>query len=344
MRIFIKNMVKNIFFYLFLFCLIIQIILLYGYFKSNSIITTYYDSYNDVGYEVYLKDNDYFNKKTMEMDKQYIVKLIDFIKIKYKFKYSFSSKISYTYKTKIISKIIVKNTNTEKNLYELEEVNYENSETVKKKKNQVISRDVDIDFNKYNDLVKKFADEYNLKSSNSVLQIDVVVDIVGVKNTISQNFKDSMKIKYTLPLNEETIDIRTEYISNNNDVSYFIYGKSNNNSGLFVILIIVDLIVMLIALYKLFGNYIKLLFVVDTNKNEESYKIMRKYGDFIHEVSAFNFNLYKEKIKVLSFEPLLDIKDTINNPIFMKKGKKVTYFFILQQSKIYIYSCKNICK
>ena len=338
MKKFIKGLLKNKFFYLVFVCLIIFIILLSNYMKNNSTITTFYDTNYDVGYDVYIKDSDYFNTNVLGMERQYISRLIDHIKIKSNIKYSFSSKSSFSYVCDIKSKVTVKNTNTEKNLLEFEETNSTNKDTINKSKSYVINNDIDIDFNKYNDLVKSFVSEYNLKNSSSTLEVVVQVKLNGLEKSNSENFRDSMKIKYIIPLNEETIDIKTEYVSNNNDLSYFIYRNDDIDGNNIVLFLIIDFILMVSCLFMLFKDYIFIAISKIKVTQSETDKILKKYGTFIHEVDNFNINKYSEKIYLKSFDSLLDLKDTTNNSIFIKRGRKYNYFFILQQNRLYIYT------
>lgn len=342
MKSFIKKLLKNKYFYFLLACLAFFAIMFSYSLKEVPIVTVSYDSKYNTSYDVYIYDSEFYNTNVLGMERQYIARLIDYIKIKNIVNYKFSSKIFFSYVTDISSKVTVKNTNTEKNLLELEEENYHVNEKVDSKKSKSLDNEVNIDFNKYNDLVKRFVEEYNLKSTSSTLEVTIKVKLNGNKNSISENFKDSMVIKYIMPLNEETIDIKTEYISNNNDINYFTYSNISEEKNNYIVLLTIDLFLIIFIVYKLFGDTFNNLFKkLSTNEEKlESIKILKKYGAFINEVKTFNFNKYKDKITLLSFEALLDIKDTSNCSIFMKRGRNNVYFFILQQNRLFIYTTK----
>ncbi|MDO4996373.1 MAG: DUF5305 family protein [Bacilli bacterium] len=342
MKSFVIKLLKNKYFYFLFVCLVVFYILFLYSLKKVPIVTTTFNTNYNIGYDVYIVDNEFFDTNVLGMEKQYITKLIDYIKVKSDIEYKFSSKISFSYVTDITSKVTVKNTNTEKNLLEYSEKNYHFDEKIDLMDNKTINNCVDIDFKKYNEMVKNFVGEFNLKNVSSTLEIVVYVKMTGNKGTISEKFNDSMKIKYIIPLNEDTVDIKTEYISNNNDLNYFSYQVKDVNENKYILLLIVDLFLIAFFNYKLFGDDIKTIIkkLSLSGEREESNRIMKKYGAFIHEVKSFNFNKYSEKINLLTFEALLDIKDSSGGIIMMKKGKSNIYFFILQGNSLFIYISK----
>ena len=342
MKSFVIKLLKNKYFYFLFVCLVVFCILFSYSLKKVPIVTTTFNTNHNIGYDVYIVDNEFFDTNVLGMEKQYITRLIDHITIKSNIKYNFSSKISFGYTSDVTSNIIVKNKSTEKNVFEYTEKNYHVNENVKSVDIKDINNDVDIDFNKYNEIVRRFVSEYNLKNFSSNLEIIVSIKSNGIKGTISENFNDSMKVKYILPLNEETTDVTTEYVSNNNDLNYFSYVVESKDNNRQILLLIIDLFFILFFCYKLFGDNIKIIINKMPLKQEklESTKIYKKYEPFIHEVKSFNFNNYAEKIKLLSFDALIDIKDSSGGIIMMKKTKNNVYFFTLQQNRLFIYTTR----
>ena len=150
----------------------------YTYSSLNKVKYVNYIENSDVDYKVYLKDNMFYSEKYLEKDDQYISDLIDYITAKFHYKLSLQKEeISYKYSYRIEANVVVKDKTTYKNLYKYDEVLVSTVEKTSSKQTTEIIEDVNINYNKYNDLIKDFIHTYDIDNVNSTLSVNLYVDI-----------------------------------------------------------------------------------------------------------------------------------------------------------------------
>lgn len=304
--------------------------------KNNEIKNIVYTENSDLDYKVYLKENDFFEKEYLEKDNQYIASLIDHIEADFWYELEASEKgLDFTYIYKIIAEVNVEEKTSSNSLYEFSE---ELIKETKKKANTdsklIIKEHINIDYNKYNDIINKFVEIYDLDNSNATLAINMYVDIQDSTNQDNEVNKTPV-ISLNIPLTTKTIGIDIESNSvNENDIN--VCKTIKNEKFLFgaVIFLLIDIYLI-----------IKLIIFIKDTKDEKSIynmrlrKILSNYGSYIQKVkNEFEFDGY-QILEIKSFEDLLQIREVINKPIFMveKSLAMETYFFITCENYICIY-------
>lgn len=299
-----------------------------------------YTENSNLAYKVYLKENDFFDEKYLKEGNQYIANLIDYIEgaFRYELATKTDENIDYNYSYKIEATVVVKDKGNQKVLYEFGEdlIEYEENTTNTKEK-LILKETIKIDYNKYNDIIKRFVDIYDLDDSNAVLTVNMYVNVFDETGQ-SIGKKDTPAMFMTIPLSKETMTIDMESNSvNENEI--FIANNINNNKMLFgaIFLILIDI-----------GLIVKLvIFIKDTKDEKAVYnmrlrKIMSNYGSYIQKLNnEFDFEGY-QILEIKSFEDLLQIKETLSKPILVteKELAMETYFFVQNDSTCYIYELK----
>ena len=101
-------------------------------------------------------------------------------------------------------------------------------------------------------------------------------------------------------------------------------------------------------IFYVLGNEYRLKIIKDTKDENSVYKmrlrkIMSNYGSYIQTMSSdFDFKNY-QMLKIENFNDMLEIRDTIRQPILMKENDNKTgaYFLIPSNTKIlYVYRLK----
>ena len=309
------------------------------YKEDNKTVYVYYSANNNIEYEVYLKDNKYFDKNYLSSNKQYVVDILDYIEVKYNAIYKYSQKTTANYQYEIFATANIINNKNDKVLYEIKEELFK-SDIEKIKKNYLISiqKKFKIDYTKYNDKIRSFVTDYELKDIKTNLAVNIVLKINGNKN-----YNDNANITINMPLNETTFDLTSTVEDVDKNKNYYSYKLNGKYNVFYIIIIITCIILLFVIIYKSFFdkiiNIIK--FNLKSNNKKEINKINKQYGPFIHKLERFNLNLYNKKIKIENIDDLIDIKDTINKPIFMKETKTtINYFIIDNNDLLYIYSIK----
>lgn len=307
------------------------------YSKRNEVYEVKYDEKSDLSYEVVLKENDYYEDTSMQENNQYIASLIDHIDANFNYDLDVKEDLNYNYKYKIVSDVNVIDNSTNRSIYTysedtLNEVTGESNGVLN------INENINIDYNKYNDKISQFVKVYNLSNVTSKLTLKMYVGID--ENLENLNKVDNPVITLDIPLTTNTIAIDVNYDLIENVDGLITLKPSYENSKMWFKFAIISLVFGL----GLIGMLIK--YIIDNRTEEDRYngelrKILSNYGSYISKVEdEFNMDGY-QILKVANFIDLLEIRDTIHNPIIMMENKEqcVTCFIIPTSNNIlYFYS------
>ena len=338
---------------IFLYSFVIILLSILFVFSITSYITKSkkeyikYREFSDIDYKVFLKDNDFFDKKYAEEEKQYIASLIDYISATFKYNIDIEKEnIDIKYSYMIDAKVDVKDKKTSKSLYSFTEV-LSNNEIKKSygNKNISISKNINIDYNKYNELIKSFISSYSLNDINSTLTVSMHINTVGTcQDLVTDHNKDSV-ISLVIPLTTKTmaIDISDDLVRATDNI---LICKTNSNPYGYIFLSIAFLITDIFAIVGLY-NYI-----VRTRTSRDIYeielkKILSNYHSYIQKVNSdFDIQGY-QMLAVNTFTDMLEIRDTLQQPILMveNKTKNGVHFIIPSNTKLlYVYTLKEETK
>lgn len=319
---------------------IISIVLTIWYNKSNKIEYISYNESKSVDYKVYLKENEFFNEEYLSTEKKYIASLIkniqadfkydlDILEGKYDYKYSYNIDAEVNVLDKNDKRIIYTDTTT---LLEKKGLSTEENNGIK------INQNIEIDYNKYNDLINKFINVYELNDAESTLLINLNVKFAKTEQEL-ENAKNTEIATLQIPLTTKTVGI--ELIKNTqNGLQSNLLIKTENGKifliALAILIMIIDLVYAIIVIR----------FYLNTRTDQNIFegklsRIIHTYKGYIQKVDSeeLNFGEY-QSVYVDSFSDLLEIRDTLQEPILMIENKTNTevHFLIPSQTKIiYIY-------
>lgn len=312
------------------------------YFNKSKKQYINYNEKSNVDYNVFLKDNDFFKDKYLGKGNQYIASLIDYINVNFNYKISLEeSNVKYKYSYRIESDVVVKEKDTNNNLYTNNKVLLTKEEKTTDTKELNINEKINVDYNYYNDIIKDFVNIYGLDNTESTLTVSMYINTIGTCENIEDSKEKESVVSIVIPLTTKTvaIDISDNLIDENN----ILLCKNNNlNSIPFIILGILFLICdiyLIIFVIK---------YVIKTRTAENIYerelkKILNNYSSYIQSLgNDFDFKNY-QVLKVNTFTDMLEIRDTIKQPILMKENNDKTgaYFVIPSSTKIlYVYRLK----
>lgn len=313
------------------------------YIDNNKVQYVKYNENSDVEYNVNLKDNTFYNNKSIGKNYQYISELINYIQAN--FKYNLETEINdfqYKYSYRIEANVEVKDKNTKRNIYEYKETLIPAKEFTTDKTKLTINEFVTINYNKYNDLILDFVNTYKLDQFDSMLKVNLIVDVLGSCEDFEQIEKNESITSLEIPLTNKTIaiDITDNLIDNNDKI--MICNNTNNYNFVFMLLTIVSALLDFLFIFRL------IIFIRNTRSAKTLYeielkKILNNYRSYIQKVnSRFNLTGY-QSLRVDNFTDMLEIRDTTNQPILLvENGSKSGAFFIIPTSTkiLYIYSIK----
>ena len=311
------------------------------YFNEGKTKYVHYNEYSDIDYQVFLKENQFFNNDFLTNKNSYVASLINYLTAKFKYNLTLDKEnVDYHYSYRIEAETIVKEKDMDKPLYH-------SSDILLKEKNKKgnlnkinIQEDIKIDYNHYNQITKTFIQTYGLDNTESILNINMYVDIINSCDDLEQTPNKESVITLSIPLTTKTvgIDISDNLINDNG----IMLCQMTTNRNIFLILGVIFSIIDIILTIYIIKYYFETLSLGNLYEREMK-KILNRYSSYIQQINSdFNFEGY-QILKVNTFEDMLEIRDTVKQPILMKENDNKTgaYFIIPTNTKIlYVFRIK----
>lgn len=311
---------------------------------TNKDVYIKYNETSDIDYKVYLKTNDFFSEKFLGANRSYIASLIDYVDTTFNYKISLQDEnADFKYSYFIESEVNVKEKDGTNSLYNYKEVVV--NEIVKYSENKsdaYINERVRINYNKYNDLIKNFLSTYNLDNTVSTLTLRMYVNILGSCEDLDNKSNESvMSIEIPLTTKTMNIEMSNDLIETEDNIM----ACSNSNFKTIVFLFLGILMsVFTVVIIVLLIRYIVKTRTAEDIYHKELKKILNNYHSYIQKINnQFNLSMY-QKLKVDSFTDMLEIRDTLQQPILMveNNSKDGVYFIIPSNTKILYTYCLKV--
>lgn len=292
-------------------------------------------------YQVYLKENDFYEEKFLGEGKQYATEIIDYINLDFNYNFNGSSIADIDYSYDITATIIGEYENTTNGNAELWKKNYviKNLEekNIEKGTSFNINENIKIDYSKYSKVVESFISKFRIPIDAYLdVKLNVVYSSELGKNTGLDRKRDQLEIK--IPLAKTTIKIdknikehRTEKLNNNDLVEE---NKPLIRFGL-------GLCLISLAIFLLLSPQV---FISSKTYYEKTLKkIMRDYAEIIVEVDFPPDPDGVEVIDVKNFDDMVDIEEEIKSPILYYEIEKdaESLFTITTDKYIYKYNLRK---
>ena len=287
--------------------------------------------------KVIYKENSFFDDKELPQNNKYIASLIDKIKTDFNYNISFlNKKINYNYKYKIIATVSVLDNEDKEKIFENNETIYE-SKFIPASNHTSINKSINVDYNKYNDLINSFKNTYSLKDAESKLTVSMYVNVKSSSNSNIENLNKNAVISFSMPLTT-----RTTGISLSNDLTKNKDRKLIVKSSLdYTYLLIIGVIVIIIAIIE---AVIAIVYYMKTRTIKNIYdrdikRLLNNYEGYIQKINSKYEIGASQVIKVESFNDMLEIRDTLKTPILMLENEaKDGTFFIIPAANGIIYA------
>lgn len=337
-----KKIIKSVCFIVSVF--IISLVFFFLFVSNNKTEYVSYREDSSIDYKVYLKENDFFGNNYLGSNNQYIASLIDYISADFNYRLNVEKEnIGYKYQYRIEADVNVLEKETNNSLYKTNEVLVENEVFTSNNKSSVsINKNINIDYNYYNNLINKFISIYDLEDVSSTLTINMYVNVVGECEDLEDSNTDSV-VSLIIPLTTKTVAIDLGYdLLDQNDENFMACKKADSYYYLYLLCSVVVLIYGVVLTFDL------IKYVVKTRTAENIYdrelkKILNNYKSYIQKINNdFDLDQY-QVLKVDSFTDMLEIRDTIQEPILMAENKTKTGVFFLIPSKtkiLYLFGIK----
>lgn len=305
-----------------------------------------YVNYNETSkadYKVYLKENEFYDNNYLEKDNQYIASLIDYITADFNYKLSIDEKnINYKYTYRIEAEVNVEEKDNNNSIYNYKETLVEEKTFEQSSNSNVeINEQVNIDYNTYNNRIKKFISVYDLDNTESTLKVNMHINVIGSCEKFENNTNDDYVVSLTIPLTTKTvaIDIDSDVVTSKDNLMLC---KKTENCFIITMIMIIAAIIDVIVIVEMI-IYIFTTRTAETIYDRELKKILNNYKSYIQKVNNEMELEGYQKLEVDTFTDMLEIRDTIQEPILMMQSleEDETYFMIPSKTNLlYIYELK----
>lgn len=304
---------------------------------NGKIINVGYSENGDADYKVYLKENDYYDKKVLDSGMQYVANVISSINSKFNYELHADENMVFNYRYKITGQLVISDPiDTTKILNTKNYILLDEQQISINSNNMVINEDVDIDYDYYNSYVNSYKTEYGL-AVNSKLIVTMNINLEGIYVEKNETLNKEQNLQISIPLSEQTFSInKLGDINESGNLSTPITAQITNKL-LFVLAIVITLISISgigLVIYLLLKDRKKNIYKITVNK------ILRDYGRIIVngniEVNEKNI---QNKIYPETFNEMVDASQTLNSPILYYEviPNEKCFFVIIKGDTMYKY-------
>lgn len=303
----------------------------------------YYIGYREGGsidYNVFLKENEFFEQTYLGKDQSYVASLIDKIIADFSYEIDMDTDdVNYRYSYTIKSRLEIMDDTSEVAIFnpERELVNKQNlaqSSSNKLKINEIIV----LNYDEYNDLANKFLETYDLKSTTSNIIVTLEVDVLSDCEAFTGSAVDTYTSELRIPLTTKTVNIQMTSAVPNEEAKMIACTRGVGSEAFkttAIVLGVVDVIMILLLV-----AFIYFTRTPDITYTTRVKKIISQYKSYIQRINNLFETHGYQIIMVDTFEEMLEIRDTIQAPILMFENadKTCAKFMIPTDSKLlYVY-------
>jgi len=325
--------------------IIVGLLLVYSYYILSKGKEIEYRENSNIDYSVCLKENQFYDNKCVSKGNQYVASLIDYIPANFNYRLDFlNSGVEYVYNYSIIAEFNVLDNENDKVLYTKEEVLYVSDDKTSNGGIN-INYNLNIDYNKYNNLLNNFISVYDLNQTKNTLKVSMDVN---VKNKDNQNIdfsqvNASKATSITIPLTTKTVNIDISGTTLNTDNDKIVI-KPDRSYALILVIGIALLATGVITII-LFSYLIKKNKTVREIYEERIKKITLAYDSYIQKITG-DYPIGASQIcKVSTFRDMIEIKESSEKPLLMLENKEKTGTFFLipvGEGVIYTYAIRIV--
>lgn len=322
--------------------MLIGIFLIYQSLESKEKIVINYQVDKNIDYQVFLKPNNFFEQPFLSKGTTYISSLINYINVDFKYNFEYDTVMDSEYTYYIKATILADKASKEEGNYWQKEFILQEKQTNILNNNNTINfnSNLKIDYQKYNDLLTSFKQEYGL-SIDGKLKVELVIDINSTNKIIKNPIITKDTLELIIPLTQQTVDIRINTNEDNMVNNYVETIKQNEkNNQLFRITGISSFVITLLLFIKLI--YLKIRDIkLESQYSKTLKKILVTYDAIIvsttKDIDTKKYNV----IEVNSFNELLDAHSEVRMPINYIEKKDCSKFLLIKENTAWVYTLKK---
>ena len=322
--------------FLFPFLFIAGIVLIVMGFNDKKLISLNYKENSSINYNVYLKENSFFDQPFLPEGRTYIASLIDYIDVIFHYDISYDRKLTGEYKYKYVALVRANKKEGSGYYWEKEyDLSEEKSLDIKNNINVSINDNVKVNYGTYNEILNKFKKEYGV-DTNGELKVIMKINNVSKFEKIKTPITINSEMDITIPLLEQALEVSIN--KNSSNINDAITLKEKSNRPAYLIFKITGFILLIIPVL----GFISVTKANKLFKRNNLYEIkldsiLQSYDSIIANVNTLpNINQF-ERIDVSTFEELIDVYNEVRMPINYFQEKNKSTFVIINDSIVWIY-------
>ena len=311
------------------------------YYKMNKDTYVSYTEKGEVIYKAYLADNQFYSEEYLNGSHAYVSTLIEKMTADFSYKLQMETdNVKYQYSYKVDAQVEVKDKETGMAIYNPYFELIAPKTKVSSGKKLVIEDSVAFNYDAYNRLAKSFIAAYNLDETESTLIVRMYVAVLGESEKFANESQGNYIIKLCVPLNKATV---TPFVETPADEEQGqILAVKHSNKSLYKKLVIAAAIAD-IALIIILVIYATVTVDKHLDYARKVTRILSNYKAYMQKINNPVDASRYDVLNVDTFTELLEIRDTLQNPILMYENldKTCSQFFIVTATGIlYMYEVK----
>lgn len=312
-------------------------------YQLNSKYYIKYEERGSIDYNVFLKNNEFFEEEYLGKDQSYVASLIDKIVTNFNYEIDMDTDdVNYKYSYTIKSRLEIIDGSSGIAIFnpEYELVSVENK-TQSSSNRLTINEIVVLNYDEYNSLASRFISAYELKGTTSNIVLTLNVDVLSDCNAFTGSSADTYYSELRIPLTTQTVNIKMTSAIPSAEAK-MIACTRGAGSEVFQTTAIVLCVVEALLIIALLA-FIYLTRTDDITYSSKVKKILSQYKSYIQKINNLFDDSSYQVIMVDTFDEMLEIRDTIQAPILMHENEDKTCakFFIPTDSKLlYLYEIK----
>ena len=303
----------------------------------------YYIGYRESGsvdYDVYLKDNEFYESNRLENNQSYVASLIDNIIADFSYEIDMDTDdVNYRYSYSIKSRLEIVDNGSKVAIFNPEQELLSVQNRSQSSSNRLrINEIVVIHYDDYNDLANRFLDAYSLTNTTSHIVVTLEVDVLSDCDAFSGSAVDTYKSELRIPLTTKTVNIQMTSAVPDAEAKMIACTRGIGSEAFRTTAIVLGVVDVLAI--GLLVAFISLTKTPDITYAARVKKIVSQYKSYIQRINNLFETQGYQIILVDTFDEMLEIRDTIQAPILMHENddKTCAKFMIPTDSKLlYVY-------
>ena len=308
----------------------------YAYVNQEYYIN--YTESSNVDYTVKLKENDFYGDPVLGKDQTYVSSLIDSVFANFRYNMTVDTEnVEYHYSYRAEAQLLITDDLSKEAIFDPIEVLKEEKGLVQNTNDPLkINEFVAIDYEKYNDLANRFISTYDLDKVKSTLIVRLYVNVHSNCDSHADTTVDEHVIALSMPLAVKTVDIQMT-AGAVQPITKTIACDMGAKKMVFKVLGI------LFAVLSILHAAFTVAFMYLTKTRDITYantvqKLLSRYRSYVQKINN-EFDMYGfQLLRVNSFDEMLEIRETIQEPILMYENEdKTCSQFIIPTNTMLVY-------